>query len=84
VAAAHRVRGRSAAEGAGGLRALFAATGARAGSPVVAYCTSGIMSSLSYFVARYLGYDAMLYDGSWFDWSPNTELPVAQCPTPWC
>jgi thiosulfate/3-mercaptopyruvate sulfurtransferase len=66
------------------LRALFAPTGAAMGSTVVAYCTSGMMSSLSYFVARYLGYDARLYDGSWFAWSPREELPVAHCDTPWC
>jgi 3-mercaptopyruvate sulfurtransferase SseA len=43
-----------------------------------------MMSSVTYFVARYLGYDVMLYDGSWFDWSLNRSLPVAQCPTRWC
>jgi 3-mercaptopyruvate sulfurtransferase SseA len=43
-----------------------------------------MMSSLAYFVARYLGYDALLYDGSWFEWSPREELPVAQCGTPSC
>jgi thiosulfate/3-mercaptopyruvate sulfurtransferase len=66
------------------LRALFASTGARVRSPVVAYCTSGMMSSVTYFAARYLGYDVMLYDGSWFDWSLNRALPAAQCPTRWC
>jgi len=27
-------------------------------------------------VARYLGYEAHLYDGSFQDWSNRTELPV--------
>jgi len=27
-------------------------------------------------VARYLGYDAHLYDGSFQDWSNRSELPV--------
>ncbi len=50
------------------LRELFAATGARVHSPMVAYCHGGLMASVTYFVARYLGYDAMLYDGSWIEW----------------
>jgi thiosulfate/3-mercaptopyruvate sulfurtransferase len=29
-----------------------------------------------YFVAKYLGYDARLYDGSFEDWSKRSELPV--------
>jgi 3-mercaptopyruvate sulfurtransferase SseA len=29
-----------------------------------------------YFVARYLGLDARLYDGSFQDWSRRTESPV--------
>jgi thiosulfate/3-mercaptopyruvate sulfurtransferase len=66
------------------LRALHAATGADPRDAVVAYCFSGMMSSVAYFVARYLGYDARLYDGSFFDWSPRTDLPVARCATPRC
>jgi thiosulfate/3-mercaptopyruvate sulfurtransferase len=66
------------------LRALFAATGAKMQSTVVAYCFSGMLSSVAYFVARYLGYDAMLYDGSMFEWSPDPGLPIAPCGTPFC
>jgi thiosulfate/3-mercaptopyruvate sulfurtransferase len=53
------------------LRALFAQAGADAPDEVVTYCTSGMMSSLSYFVARYLGYNVRLCDGSMLEW---TEL----------
>jgi thiosulfate/3-mercaptopyruvate sulfurtransferase len=66
------------------LRALYGATGAGPRDAVVTYCLSGMMSSVAYFVARYLGYDAKLYDGSFFDWSPRQELPVAKCATPRC
>jgi thiosulfate/3-mercaptopyruvate sulfurtransferase len=50
------------------LRSRFALTGATVRTDVVAYCTSGMMSSVAYFVARYLGYDAILYDGSMLEW----------------
>lgn len=66
------------------LRALYAPTGAGPRSTVVAYCFSGMLSSVGYFVARYLGYDVKLYDGSMFEWSPRTELPVAKCASPNC
>jgi thiosulfate/3-mercaptopyruvate sulfurtransferase len=66
------------------LRQLMAGTGATVSSTVVTYCFSGMLSSFAYFVARYLGYDAKLYDGSMFEWSPRTDLPIATCGTPWC
>ncbi|MEM0915689.1 MAG: rhodanese-like domain-containing protein [Planctomycetota bacterium] len=36
--------------------------------PVVAYCATGMRSSMTYFLLRYLGYDARWYDGSLIDW----------------
>ena len=51
------------------LRALFAQTGAEPSDEVVTYCTSGMMSSMSYFAARYLGYRVRLYDGSMLEWT---------------
>ncbi|MGH9864582.1 MAG: hypothetical protein ACRD4H_04135 [Candidatus Acidiferrales bacterium] len=42
----------------------------------MSYCHIGQQASLLYFVARYLGYDARLYDGSWQDWSRHTDLPA--------
>ena len=57
------------------LRALFTQAGADAPDEVVTYCTSGMMSSMSYFVARYLGYNVRLYDGSMFEWTA-LGLPV--------
>lgn len=60
------------------LRKLFADAGAGA-SPsdtVVAYCRTGMQASYAYFVARYLGYPARMYDGSFVDWSRHAELPV--------
>ena len=56
------------------LDALFAPSGAEAGSTVVAYCMVGLRASYAYMVARLLGYDARFYDGSWHDWG-SKDLP---------
>jgi thiosulfate/3-mercaptopyruvate sulfurtransferase len=58
------------------LRGLFSAAGVKQGDSVTTYCHVGQQASLLYFVARYLGYDAHLYDGSFEDWSRRPELPV--------
>jgi thiosulfate/3-mercaptopyruvate sulfurtransferase len=58
------------------LRQLFNAAGVKPGDSVTTYCHIGQQASLLYFVARYLGYDAHLYDGSFEDWSHHPELPV--------
>ena len=58
------------------LRALFNTAGVKQGDSVATYCHIGQQASLLYFVARYLGYDTHLYDGSFEDWSRRPELPV--------
>lgn len=58
------------------LKAMFEKAGVTAGKRVITYCHIGQQASLLYFVARYLGYDASLFDGSFEDWSSRTELPV--------
>jgi thiosulfate/3-mercaptopyruvate sulfurtransferase len=57
------------------LQAKLDATGAAKDKPVVAYCMVGMRASVVYFVARHLGYDAKLYDGSIVDWTQK-KLPV--------
>ncbi|MBL0156480.1 MAG: sulfurtransferase [Bryobacterales bacterium] len=44
--------------------------------PVVTYCHIGQQATVVYFVARYLGLEARLYDGSFQEWSGRKELPV--------
>lgn len=58
------------------LRRQFAAAGVTPGGRVVTYCHIGQQASLLYFVARYLGYNVQLYDGSWEEWARHPELPV--------
>ncbi len=58
------------------LRAMFRASGIAPGKTVVSYCHIGQQASLVYFVARYLGYPARLYDGSFEDWSGRDDVPV--------
>lgn len=58
------------------LSELFKAAGVKAGDSLTSYCHIGQQASVLYFAARYLGYDAHLYDGSFEDWSRRPELPV--------
>lgn len=39
---------------------------------------TGIQASLTYFVLKYLGYDATLYDGSSSEWSAAPETLVVE------
>lgn len=59
------------------LRAKLSTAGAVPGKPVVSYCMVGMRASVVYFVARHLGYDAKLYDGSIVDWS-RRHLPTTK------
>jgi thiosulfate/3-mercaptopyruvate sulfurtransferase len=54
----------------------FSEAGIQKGDRVVSYCHIGQQATVLYFVARYLGYDARLYDGSLEEWSRHAELPV--------
>ncbi len=50
------------------LRGMFTAVGVDQHTQIVAYCQTGMTSSMLYFVARYLGYDVVLYTGSMDAW----------------
>lgn len=57
------------------LRRIFEEAGVDADDTVVAYCRTGGQASFLYTVARHLGYDVRLYDGSFIDWS-RTDYEV--------
>jgi thiosulfate/3-mercaptopyruvate sulfurtransferase len=54
------------------LSKLYEEAGAQHDRTVVAYCRTGGQASHAYFTLKYLGYDVVMYDGSFFEWS-NTE-----------
>ena len=59
------------------LAASFLNAGANPGDTVVPYCIIGLRASLDYFVARLLGFETRIYDGSWRDWT-NRGLPLVE------
>jgi thiosulfate/3-mercaptopyruvate sulfurtransferase len=50
------------------LRKLYEALGLKADQKIVTYCNSGMQSSHTYFTLKFLGYDVMMYDGSFSEW----------------
>jgi len=63
---------RSAAE----LRMLYKDAGVEHGRTVVTYCRTGGQASHTYFTLKYLGYNVVMYDGSFFEWSNTEGEPV--------
>lgn len=60
------------------LEAMFDSAGAVPGRLAVTYCRTGVQASWLYFVARYLGRDVRMYDGSFAEWSAIPGAPIAQ------
>ncbi|NNE98772.1 MAG: sulfurtransferase [Pyrinomonadaceae bacterium] len=64
----------------GALRKMYESKGITRSKKIVVYCQSGGQASHGYFTLRYLGYDVVMYDGSFGEWSnkPDTEVAVIQ------
>lgn len=60
----------------GELQKIYENAGATKGKKIVSYCRTGVQASHTYFVAKYLGYDAAMYDGSFLEWSNTENTPV--------
>ncbi len=61
------------------LRQLFARAGLKPAREVVVYCQTGKRAAALYLALRRAGYKRVrLYDGSWAEWSQNSNLPVAR------
>jgi thiosulfate/3-mercaptopyruvate sulfurtransferase len=60
------------------LRALFKSRGVTPDHKVITYCEVGLQASHNYFVAKYLGYDAAMYDGSFYEWNDIEHLPLVK------
>ncbi len=59
------------------IRQLFTAAGVTGKKKVVTYCEVGLQASYVYMLARYLGIDAAMYDGSYNEWS-EAKQPVVR------
>ena len=58
------------------LAALFQNAGIGKEDTVVSYCHIGQQATVLYLIGRKLGHPALLYDGSFEDWSMRDELPI--------
>ena len=64
------------------LQQQFTRAGAAPGKSVITYCRTGMQSSFTYFVAKYLGHQAAMYDGSVYEWvhAAGNELVISPVP----
>lgn len=64
------------------LRRRFEELGVTSGTPVAAYCGSGVTAAHNVVALTLAGHRPALYPGSWSQWSRHADRPVAVGPTP--
>lgn len=64
------------------LRKLFASRSVAPGHKLITYCEIGLQASHMYFVAKYLGYDVSMFDGSFYQWNDLEHLGVVKGNSP--
>ena len=65
----------------GEIRATFEAAGVRPGTPVAAYCGSGVTAAHTALAGALAGIEVSVFPGSWSEWSNTPGRPVATGPT---
>ncbi|GAA2078461.1 sulfurtransferase [Microbacterium hatanonis] len=64
------------------LRATFAEAGVTEGTPVAVYCGSGITAAHTALALEEAGIEALVFPGSWSEWSTAPGRPVARGDAP--
>jgi thiosulfate/3-mercaptopyruvate sulfurtransferase len=64
------------------LQTRFAKAGVKPGDTVIGYCHIGQQATAVLFAARTLGFNVLLYDGSFEDWSRRPENPLVNPAAP--